>query len=168
MKMILTPIVLTLTVIFFTCAAAADPMIDAWFTADSAQYARIYTTDVNRTNGASVTTWSNGTQTQSLPAYVGVQEVYSSTNWVYVRSTGLGAHVMGPWQNGAFPNLPVNQKAFWRFPRTNSIPTTKTQTSLGTIGMFVDGVAMFDSADGFVWTGSVESGNGTGYWHREA
>ncbi|MFM2295460.1 MAG: hypothetical protein RLZZ350_1873, partial [Verrucomicrobiota bacterium] len=31
------------------------------------------------------------------------------------------------------------------------------------------GVAMFDSADGFYWTGSAESsGSGTGYWHREA
>jgi hypothetical protein len=168
MKTILAPMVITLTAMMFTSANAADPYVDSWFTTYSAKYARIYTTDVNRTNGASVTTWSNGSQTQSLPAYSGVQEVYSSTNWVYVRSTGLGAHVMGPWQNGAFPNLPVNQKTFWRFPRTNSIPTTKTQTTLGSIGMFVDGVAMFDSADGFVWTGAAESGNGTGYWHREA
>jgi hypothetical protein len=27
---------------------------------------------------------------------------------------------------------------------------------------------MFDSSDGYVWTGSAESGSGTGYWHREA
>ena len=27
---------------------------------------------------------------------------------------------------------------------------------------------MFDSRDGFVWTGAAEAGNGTGYWNREA
>jgi hypothetical protein len=32
----------------------------------------------------------------------------------------------------------------------------------------VDGIAMFDSRDGFVWTGAAEAGNGTGYWNREA
>ena len=152
---------------------AADPRTNSWFTSYAGSYARIYTTDANRTNGASVTTWNNGTQNQASPAYCGVQEVYSSSNYVYVRSTGLGAHVMGPWylnaaHTTAFPNYPVNGKVLWRFPRTNSVPVTKTQTSLGTIGLFVDGVAMFDSADGFVWTGSAEAGNGTGYWHREA
>ena len=152
---------------------AADPLVDSWLTTYSGKYARIYTTDANKTNGVAVSTWSNGSQTQSLPAYAGVQEIYSSASWLYVRSTGLGAHVMGPWylnaaHTMAFPNYPVNQKTLWRFPRTNTIPGTKTQTGLGTIGLFVDGVAMFDSSDGFVWTGSAESGNGTGYWHREA
>lgn len=152
---------------------ADDPRTNSWFTANAGKYARIYTTDANKSSGTSVTTWSNGTQTQSAPAYAGVQEVYSSSNWVYVRSTGLGSHVMGPWYLNAahtqvFPNFPVNQKVLWRIPRTPVIPGTKTQTGLGTIGLFVDGVAMFDSSDGFVWTGSGESGNGVGYWHREA
>jgi hypothetical protein len=91
-----------------------------------------------------------------------VQEVYSSSNWVYIRSTGLGSHVMGPWylnaaHTTAFPNYPVNQKALWRIPRTPTILATKTQTGLGTIGFFVDGVSMFDSSDGFYWNGSGES-----------
>ena len=157
----------------FTVARADDPRTNSWLTSYSGKYARIYTTDANRTNGVAVTTWSNGTQSQNSPAYCGVQEIYSSFNYVYVRSTGLGAHTMGPWYGNAahttaFPNYPVNQKAFFRIPRNVTIPTTKTQTALGTIGFFVDGIAMFDSADGFVWTGSAESGNGTGYWHREA
>src|SRR5947207_1533507 len=32
----------------------------------------------------------------------------------------------------------------------------------------VNAVAMFDGRDGYVWTGSAESGNGTGYWNRDA
>ena len=163
-----------LTALVATTVFAADPLADSWLTTYSGQYARIYTTDANKAGGNAVATWSNGSQTQSAPAYSGVQEIYSSTNWLYVRSTGLGAHVMGPWylnvaHSQAFPNYPVNTKALWRFPRTNTIPATKTQTGLGTIGLFVDGVAMFDSSDGFYWNGTGESGGGgTGYWHREA
>lgn len=156
-----------------TCARAADPRVDSWFTERSGRYARIYTSDAARAAGTAVTTWSNGTHTQSLPAYCGVQEIYSSVNWVYIRSTGLGGHVMGPWYLNAlhtqtFPNLPVNRRVFYRIPRSPAVPVAKTQTGLGAIGYFVDGVSMFDSRDGFVWTGSGEAGMATGYWNRDA
>ena len=147
---------------------AADPRLDSWFTANSGKYARVYTNDANKTAGTSRTTWGNGSQNQTLPAYAGVQEIYSSPTWVYIRSTGLGSHIMGPWLNGAFPNLPKNQKVFYRIPRAPATSGTHTLTGLGAIGYFVDGVAMFDSRDGFVWTGAAESGMGTGYWNREA
>src|SRR5690349_4657395 len=75
----------------FDCQA--DPMITSWFTTYSGQYARIYTNDAAKTAGNSVTTWSNGTQTQSSPAYTGVQEVYSSTNWIYLKTSGLANHI---------------------------------------------------------------------------
>jgi hypothetical protein len=154
-------------------AAAEDPRTNSWFTASSGKYARIYTSDASKSAGTSVTTWSNGTQTQGSPAYAGVQEVFSSADWVYIRSTGLGSHIMGPWylnaaHTTAFPNYPVNQKVLYRFPRTPAVPITKSLTGLGAIGYFVDGISMFDSRDGFVWTGSAESGSGTGYWNREA
>jgi len=121
MKTILTPIVLG--IIFFNFSAFADPQIDSWFTAYSGKYARIYTNDLSRTNGISLTAWTNGTTIQTLPAYCGVQEVYSSSNWVYIRSTGLGRFVMGPWylnaqHTQAFPNWPVNQKTMYRIPRS--------------------------------------------------
>jgi hypothetical protein len=168
MKTIHTLVITGIAGTFFSAmTAAADPMINSWFTNYSARYARIYTTDVNRTNGVSVTTWSNGTQTQSLPAYSGVQEIDSSSNWVYLRTTGLGIHIMGPWQNGSFPNLPVNTKTFYRIPRTNSVPANKTLTGGGPIGYFVDGVAMFDSRDAFYWNGTTNVA-GTGSWNREA
>lgn len=146
----------------------AEPLLSSWFTDISSKYARIYTNDTNKLNGASVTTWTNGTQVQALPAYCGVQSVHYSTDWVYIKTSGLAGHVMGPWLNGAFPNLPKNQNVTYRFPRSpGTVPTTKTQTGLGVIGYFVDGVAMFDSRDGFVWTGTAE-GNGNGYWNRDA
>ncbi len=148
-------------------ATAATPQIESWFVPFSGRYARLYPNDAARTSGIATSTWSNGSQTQMLPAYSGVQEIYSSSNWIYIRSTGLGSHVMGPWPAG-FPNLPLNTKVFYRLPRSPAVPSSKTLTGLGSIGYFVDGVAMFDSRDGFVWTGTTESGMGTGYWNREA
>ena len=150
-------------------AQTADPRTNSWFTTYAGKYARSYTNAAAQTSGNAATTWSNGTQTQASPAYCGVQEVYSSSNWVYFRTTGLASHTMGAWSAG-FPNLPANQKVLYRIPRPNviTIPAAKSQTSLGAIGYFVDGVAMFDSRDGYVWTGSGESGSGTGYWNRDA
>src|SRR5262245_47946212 len=115
-----------LAILVILTASAADPLTDSWFTTYSAKYARIYLNDAAKTAGTTVSTWSNGTQNQSLPAYAGVQEIYSSSNWVYIRTTGLGIHTMGPWLNGGFPNLPINTKTLWRFPRSNSVPATKT------------------------------------------
>ena len=158
-------------------SAFGDPQVTSWMTANSTRYARIYTSDANRSAGQAVTTWSQGTTSQTAPAYCGVQEISFSTNWIYIRTTGLGSHVMGPWYLNAgrtqlFPNFPKNTKTLYRFPRSSALgtpPATKTLTGLGAIGYFVDGVAMFDSRDGFYWNGSAETGGGgTGYWNREA
>ncbi len=160
------PQLLLIGVALATAAVQADPRIDSWLTDYSGRYARIYTNAASQAAGNAVTTWSNGSQTQSLPAYAGVQKVYSSADWVYVRTTGLGSHTMGPWSVG-FPNLPANQKVLYRIPRTPSVPATKTLTGLGAIGYFVDGVAMFDSRDAFSWNGTTET-QGSGNWNREA
>lgn len=150
-------------------ARAGDPRTNCWFTAYSGRYARIYTNDTMLTNGTTLTTWSNGSQTQSEPAYCGVQEVDSSSNWVYIHSTGLAAYNMGPWLNGGFPNLPVNQHLLYRFPRTTNVLSTKSITEGGQIGIFVDGVEMFNSWDAYYWNGTEDvSGGGVGYWNRDA
>ena len=154
----------------FTLPAQADPILSSWFTAYSGKYARIYTNDAAKAAGTSVTTWTNGTQVQSLPAYCGIQQIDYDASWVYVTTTGLGVHIMGPWQNGSFLNLPKNQKAVYKIPRVTDFitaPATKTYTGLGVIGYFVDGVGMFDSRDAFYWNGSTDT-QGTGYWNRDA
>ena len=151
---------------------AGDPQVDSWFTQYSTKYARLYATTADLNSGNTVTTWSRNSLSQSLPAYCGVQELYSSSSWVYIRTTGLGSHVMGPWylnsgKSMLFPNLPVNQKAFYRIPRNPTVPASKTLTGLGAIGYFVDGVAMFDGRDAFYWNGSSEV-QGSGLWNRDA
>jgi len=155
---------------FFAGRLQADPQLSSWFTTYSGKYARIYTNAAAENSGSAVITWSNGTQTQSLPAYDGIQEVDSSASWIYIRSTGLGSHIMGPWQVG-FPNLPANQKVWFRFPRTQAVATNTTLNGGGAIGYFVDGVAMFNSWDAFYWSGTADTqstASGGGYWNRDA
>lgn len=156
-------------------AQARDPRTNCWFTTYAGQYARVYTNTTMQLAGTNLTTWSNGSLSQSLPAYCGVQEVYSSSNWIYVRSTGLASYTMGPWylnaqHNQLFPNLPVNQQVFYSFPRTNGIPATKTANGGGQIGIFVDGVAMYNSWDAYTWdtVSNADVQNITGYWNRDA
>ena len=152
-----------------TLPAAADPLITSWQTNHAGQYARIYTNAALQSAGTPLTTWSNGSQIQALPAYAGIQEIDADPNWVYVRSTGLASFTMGPWSVG-FPNLPANQKTLFRIPRTPAVPAAKTATGGGTIGCFVDGVAMFNSWDAFTYdvaTGADASGI-NGYWNRDA
>jgi hypothetical protein len=156
----------------------ADPQLTSWYTFESGKYARIYETTADQTSGNAVTTWSRNGSAQSLPAYSGVQEVDYSTNWIYVRSTGLGFHVMGPWYLDAaktqlFPNFPTNQHLLYRIPRTPTVPATKTINGGGAIGCFVDGVAMYNSWDAYYWNGSADvNGEVTpgspGLWNRDA
>lgn len=164
----------SLILIAVTIAQAhADPLLSSWYTADSTQYARIYTSAANRTAGISTTTWTG----QTIPTYSGVHEIDYSSNWVYIRNSGLAPYVMGPWSN---PNLPKNQgtsNGAYRFPRTPSIPVSKTLTGLGAIGFLVDGVAVYNQSDGFSYSnanardatpGPGGIGQGDGIWNRDA
>jgi len=156
--------------------AHADPLLSSWFTANSGKYARIYTSAANRTNGISATTWTG----QTLPTYAGVHEIDYSASWVYIRDTGLSSFIMGPWNN---PNLAKNQgtsTSVYRFPRgsagVSTTPSSKTLTGLGSIGFLVDGVALYNTSDGFSYSNSHAEdadpiagiGNGDGIWNRDA
>jgi len=171
MKAILSlNLVVALAAASFQTGTFAATQTNCWLTAYSGQYARIYTNDAMQAAGTTLTTWSNGSETQANPAYCGIQEIYSSSNWVYIRSTGLASYTMGPWQNGSFPNLPENQKLMYRFPLTNAVPASKSSNGGGQIGVFVDGVAMFNSWDAFTWdpSTSADTANYSGYWNRDA
>ena len=177
-------LVVGLAGIFFAAAGAhaGDPLTNAWFTSYAGKYARLWTNDAARTAGVAtaVTGWTNGNsaETQTLPAYCGVQEIYASTNWLYIRSTGLGSHTMGPWYNDGtrttlFINWPANQKVLYRFPLAATLanpPATKTTTAGvdAAVGYFVDGVPMFDPTDGWSYSGGSEASPGTGQWKRDA
>src|SRR5436190_22145458 len=154
---IVTTLISAMTFLLSLRVQAGDPQLTSWFTVNSGKVARIYRTDGDRAAGQSVTTWSDGRQTQSQPAYIGVQQILVSSNWIYIRSTGLGSQVMGPWYLDAqrrfpFPNLPTDQHYLLRLPRHPAAQTTRGFNPLGEIGMFVDGVRMFDATDAFSYS----------------
>lgn len=163
-----------------TLAAQTDPRITSWLVSPSRQYARIYESDAAKNAGTAVTTWSRAQGVQSVPSYAGVMQVSYSDNWVYLRSSGLGYHVMGPWYLDAahtrnFPNFPANNNVLYRIPRSPTVPATKTSTRAGAIGYFVDGVAMFDYTDTFSYSTAggadaqpVNTLRGDGIWNRDA
>ncbi len=160
--------------------ASADPQLTSWFIANSGKYARIYATTAAQTAGTTSTTWTRGQGTQSSPAYSGVNEVNSSSSWVYIRTTGLASHTMGPWYLDAgksqlFPNYPANTATVYRIPRNPTVPANKTLTGNGAIGYFVNGVAFFDNRDAFSYSTSnatdatpVNGITGDGIWNRNA
>jgi len=168
-------VALTGALITASTAVAADARLDSWFTEHTGQYARSYLTDADRISGNAVSTWSRGAISQALPAYCGVYEISSSAGWVYLRTTGLGSHTMGPWYGNAahsqlFMNVPKSSATLYRIPRTPTVPASKTLTGLGPIGLFVDGVIMFDSRDAFSVSAAsgTEANPGLGIWNRDA
>ncbi|MFM1875274.1 MAG: hypothetical protein RL266_1011, partial [Bacteroidota bacterium] len=110
-----------------------------------------------------ITSWlQNTTQTgtyyasgNSTPIGNGIlvncQEVEYSTNFVYVHTEGVPAYPTGPFLDGN-PSLATAQGAIYKFPLNPVQNTgTPTPTTGGTIGVFVNGVSLFDYRDGVAW-----------------
>ena len=154
--------------------AQADPMLNTWQTELSSQYARVYLSKEDALANNAVSSWTG----QALPAYAGVQKIEYSDNWVYVNSTGLASHLMGPWyfdtaKTRLFDNLPTNQNTLTQFPRFPKEATTKQTNQLGSLGLWVNGVALFNMLDGFYYDNGREAQGGpqdsaTAYWVRNA
>jgi hypothetical protein len=80
-----------------------------------------------------------------------VQTVQYSTNYVYVSTKGIPAYVTGPFLDGN-PSLATNQNAIFKLPLNPTANTgTLTSTTGGNIGIFINGVALFDYRDGVAW-----------------
>ncbi len=80
-----------------------------------------------------------------------VQTVLYSTTWSYIRTKGIPAYITGPFLDGN-PSIATNQNAIFKFPLTPAQNTgTPTNTTGGNIGVFINGVALFDYRDGVAW-----------------
>lgn len=104
-----------------------------------------------------------------------IQSVKYSANYVYATTQGIPTYVTGPFLDGN-PSLASNQNAIFKFPLTPVQNTgTPVATSAGNIGVFINGVAMFDYRDGCSWKSSTNAmaggplgGTGDGIWNRDA
>jgi YHYH protein/Secretion system C-terminal sorting domain len=139
-----------------------------------------------QTNPA-ITTWlQNTTKTgtyyvsgnstaQSNGILVNCQKVEYSATSVYVSTRGIPSYPVGPYLDRN-PNQAGDQNAIFKFSLTPTVNTgTKTATSGGNIGVFINGVALFDYRDGVSWSNSLNKeqggpggGMGDGVWNRDA
>ena len=128
------------------------------------------------TNGLLARHYVNGNSTPIQdPDSANVQQVYYSANWVYVVTNGLPGYITGPFLDGN-PSIATDQNAIFkitRFPVQNT--GTLTATNAGNIGIFINGVALFDYRDGVSWRNATNSlaggplgGMGDNVWNRDA
>lgn len=108
-----------------------------------------------------VTTGSYYVQGNSTPIanniLVNCQKVEYSSNFVYVTTEGVPSYPTGPFLDGN-PSQASAQGAIYQFPR-NPLQNTGTAQSTvgGNIGIFINGVSLFDYRDGVAWNPNTNS-----------
>lgn len=128
------------------------------------------------TTGLTGRHYVNGNPTPIIDAVAAnVQSVQYATNWVYVTTTGVPSYITGPFLDGN-PSLAQNQNAIFKIS-LNPVQNTgnPTNTNGGNIGIFINGVALFDYRDGVSWKNATNTiaggplgGMGDGVWNRDA
>ena len=118
-------------------SAQTNPVISAW---------------LQNTTGTKGRHYVNGNSTPINDAdSVNVQTVAYSANSVYIRTKGVPSYITGPFLDGN-PSITTNQNAIFKLPLTPAQNTgTPTNTTPSNIGLFVNGVALFDYRDGVSW-----------------
>jgi hypothetical protein len=109
-----------------------------------------------------LSTWK--LNTTGLTGYNGlpadVQRLRYSTGSVYVNASCIPDYSIGPWPGN--PNVPTNQNYLMRISRTPAENTgAKTSTPLGVIGLWKNGVAVFNALD-------ARSYLNQNIWHQNA
>ena len=158
MKKIILPSFLMLTISLF---GQTNPAITNWL--------------IN-TTGLTGRHYVNGNPTPIVDAVsANVQTVQYSASWVYVSTKGIPSYITGPFLDGN-PSLATSQNAIFKIS-LNPVQNTgnPTNTNGGNIGIFINGVALFDYRDGISWKNSTNSlaggplgGMGDGVWNRDA
>jgi hypothetical protein len=86
-----------------------------------------------------------------------VQSVQYSANWSYIKATGIPTYITGPFQDGN-PSFATAQTGFFKIS-LNPVQNTGTATATtgGNIGVFINGVALFDYRDGVAWNSTTNT-----------
>lgn len=100
---------------------------------------------------------SGNSTTRSNGILVNCQLVEYSTDNVFIHTKGIPAYPTGPFQDGN-PSNASDQNAIYKFP-LNPIENTGTPTATtpGTIGVFINGVSLYDYRDGVAWNPNTNS-----------
>lgn len=90
-----------------------------------------------------------------------VQLVQYNTTYAYVSATGIPAYITGPFPGN--PSIATAQNKIFRIPLNPVQGSGTVATTGGNIGVFKNGVALFDYRDGVAWnnaTGALCGGPG--------
>ena len=122
----------------------------------------VVATNVQAQTDPVITSWIRNTT--SATGYAGipanVQVVQYSAGYVYVSCTGVPGYTIGPWPMN--PNVASNQNFVFKIIRTPQQNTgTATAVGLGHVGLWANGVSIFNADDGQTY-------NNQGVWHRNA
>lgn len=119
---------------------------------NSAQTNPVITSWLQNTTGIKGSRYVSGNSTPILGTdSANVKTVLYSTNWVYIRANGIPSYVTGPFLDGN-PSIATSQNAIFKITQ-NPVQNTGTATATtgGNIGLFINGVALFDYRDGVAW-----------------
>ncbi len=90
-----------------------------------------------------------------------VQQVQYSNDFSYINCSGIPSYIIGPYPDGN-PALASNNEHLFKIPLNPQENTGNlTSTPLGPIGVFINGVPMYDYKDGMSY-------NNQGVWNRDA
>ena len=88
-----------------------------------------------------------------------VLSVSSNNQFVYVSANSIPAYTIGPWT--ANPNSPSAQNFIFKLTRTPEASAQPVATGLGHIGVWKNGVSIFNAKDAFSY-------NNQGVWNQNA
>lgn len=88
---------------------------------------------------------------------VNCQQVAYDADYVYISATGIPAYPTGPFLDGN-PSIAADQSKILKLPRHPVENTgTASNTVGGDIGVFINGVALFDYRDGVGWNSNTNA-----------
>lgn len=130
----------------------------------------LFALGLNAQTNPTITSWLQNTTTtgtyyqsgNSTPISNGIlvncQQVRYNTTDVYVNTTGIPAYTTGIFSGDGNPNVAGNQNAIYRIPLNPVQNTgTLTATTAGNIGIFINGVSLFDYRDGVAWNNTTSA-----------
>ncbi len=154
-------------------AQTPSPYLASWATSNATQMAQVVSgydpsagpSTIWPTNVPSTARYSGGA---TAATFADIQQVRYSDTAVYVNASGFSSATMGPWfdptmTGGVFSNFPSNQNTQAQIPRAPAAAASKTSTGMGAIGIWVNGVNIYNFLDGGSYSNSTgkDAGGGT-------
>ncbi len=88
---------------------------------------------------------------------VNCQQIAYSDDFVFITATGIPAYPTGPFPDGN-PSQAEDQEGIYKIPLNPELNTgTLIPTNGGNIGLFINGVALFDYRDGVGWNSATNA-----------